>query len=1270
MKKSSIILSLLTVLSGVASLQAQTISVDKTQLTFNASVGTTPAPTQTITATSSPSGTVFTAIANSTPASWLKISDSIYPVPQTTITGFTGQTSAVITVTADPTGLSAGNYTGTISLNTTTVVSVTLSVGSIGAAPQNFSFTYQTGGALPAPQAVQLSGSGSYTVTATPLNGGNWLNFTPTGGTLPTSSLVTLSMDPNITPTLAAGTYNAQLTITPIGTPNNAPINIPVTLSVTGLPTATVTPSQNITLNYQIGGANNQAGQTLSIATNSPQATSLSFGVSPSPVAGVNAIQASPANGTFPAGGTQQVTLSYNPAAALQPNTYSGFVTVFTPGQTPPQTSVPLTLLISNSPLLSVSSSALNFLYEVNGAFPATQTLTASSSAVATTAPLAQQMQILVNVTQGATWLAVTPPTGVAPNALFTGMPLTVSANPSGLAPGKYTGNISITGIGAANTAQNVQVTLTVSNDPAIVTNAPTAGVFFQSQIGVNPVLPSQTSQLVTLSSSTGGSLNYNVVAAAANNGTWLSVGPTSGTASGTPATLAITVNPAGLAKGRYTGTVTVTATNPLTGNPALGSPLTIPVTLDVDTNPLLVPTLPGNPPAPPSFTTTVNGSAPAAQTITLSSTNPATTITYSVATSANTPWLSVLPAGGGSTAPGSNTLFVQVNPLGLAAGNYNGSITITSSGVANSPLTIPVSLTVTSGTITLNPTSLSFSVATGGVAPAQAVQVSTNGSQVTFSAVGTPNSGAVNWLSATPATGTTPGSISVSVDASKLTPGTYNGTVTVSAPNAAAANLPVTLTVVPGALSATCPGTGTATVPCSSSTPLTFTQAAGGTAPAAQAIAVAGSPSALSFTVSSAMTSGTGWLTAGVGSTNAATGTTPATVSVAVNAGSLGVGTYQGSVTITSTGASGSPITVPVVLNVVAPQSISFSSSTPLAFNSTLGAPTPLTQTVNLTSSGSAQFTATATATTPAGGTWLAVSPTSGNATSTPTPLTVTVTPTGLAAGSYTGTVTVNSPSSVAPLTLQVNLTVTAVAAPVFNSIKNSASYATGAVAPGELVVIFGTAVGPSSTTFGTVTANQLSTNVAGTQVMFDNIAAPIYYATATQTAVFVPYELAGRPTTSVTVVTAGGTSNALVYNVTNTQPGIYTQNSQGNGPGSILNQDNSVNGPNNGAAAGSVIQIFMTGEGQTSPAGVTGSVIPSNGSGLKTPTGTVTATIGGVQIPATAIPYAGSAPGDVSGVFQVDLIVPTGLGAGPQAITVSVAGVSSQAGVTVQLK
>lgn len=1257
MRKLNSFLVSIALLAAAVSLQAQTVTVDKTQLTFSALVGTTPSASQTINVSAATAGTFYTAVSN---VAWLKMTNASNTTPQT---GISGTTPSAVSVIADPTGMQTGTYSGVIAINSVQVA-VTFTISSIGVSPQTLSLTCQTGGTVPAATALTLTGTGAFTAAASTASGGNWLQVSPTSGTVSGTSTLNVILDPTITPALAPGTYTGQITITP--TVGNVPVPVAVTLTVTAAPTVSASATA-VNINYQISGANNVASQNITLTTNSTQP--LTYGVTSSVnnnPAGRNWILISPSSGTIAANGSVQVTVSYDTTAALPAGTWTGLVTVFTPGAVPAQQNIQVTLLVSSAPLLSLPSAALNFTYELNGAVPAAQTITASSSAVATSATTGQ-MPITVTVTPSNGWLSVTPPTGVASTQLTTGMPLTIAVNPSGLAIGPYTGTITVTGTGAGNGPQTLQVNLSVANDPLINTNAPSNGLFFQSQIGQNPVATTQTSQNITVSSSSGATLNYTATAATTTGGSgWLVLsGTTSGSTNGT---FTVTVVPGSLAAGTYNGTITIAATNPATGNAAINSPMTIPVTLYVSSGALLVPTLPGNSTSLPTFTAAVNGAPPAQQAITLNSSNPATVLNYSVSfTTSNggNSWLFVAPATG-TTAPGSNVVNVQVAPGLLSAGTYTGSITITATApgggaVANSPVTIPVQFTVTGGTLNLSATSLSFTQTAGGPAPAaQPVQITSSGQAFNYTAVASVNSGSVNWLSVTPAsaTGTTPGSISVVADGSKLSPGTYTGTITVTAPNATAATVQVKLTVNAGTLSAP-------------TTTLTFTQALGAAVPAAKTIAVTGAPGPLNFSVTTNVTNGSGWLTAVVGTGTATTGTTPANVTVSVSAGSganaLAAGTYSGNVVITSPGTTGS-ITVPVVFNVVPAQTISLSGGGTLNFNYTIGVgTTPLTQTVNLTASGTPDFTATASTTDK--GSWLSVTPATGTASSTATPLTVSVDPKNLAAGSYTGTITISSTQVVTPLTLAVNLTVVAVPAPVLTSIKNAASYTTLAVSPGELVALFGTNLGPSTLTFGTVTGGKRATTVAGTQVLFGNTPAPIYYVSATQTAVFVPYEVGGQATTQVTVVTQGATSTAVTYNVVPAQPGIFTQNSQGTGPGSILNQDYSINGPNNGAAPGSIIQIYMTGEGETSPGGVTGSSIPSDGSGLKKPVLAVTASIGGISLPASSIVYAGSAPGTTSGVFQVDLIVPTTLGTGPQALTVSVGGVSSQPGVTVQV-
>jgi uncharacterized protein (TIGR03437 family) len=753
----------------------------------------------------------------------------------------------------------------------------------------------------------------------------------------------------------------------------------------------------------------------------------------------------------------------------------------------------------------------------------------------------------------------------------------------------------------------------------------------------------------VTITSSTGAPLNYTSSLATTTCGSgWLQANNTNNSMTGTtPDTLTVAVATAGLAAGTCNGTLTINATLPGTGAAVANSPISIPVTLYVSTTAQLV-VAPAN---IQTFTAAVGNQPPPSQSVTLSSTN-SDVLSYSIAFQSPGNWLSVNTLSG--TTAANNILTLSVNPAGLAAGVYSGSVTVTATGpggaaVADSPVTIGVTLNVTSGTLTLSSTSVNFPDQTlGGTAPAtQTVNVGSSGQALIYSAIANSNN-SVAWLSVSPTSGNTStnGTLTISADPSKLPAGSYSGTITVTSPGAS--NSPQTITVNikvnPGTLSAP-------------TTTLVFTQAAGGSAPAAQTIAVTGSPVALSFTATGATTSGGTWLTVAP-----ASGTTPSSVQVSANGASLAVGQYTGTVTIASAGASGSPISVGVILNVVTPATLT-ASPTSLAFGYTIGLAAPAAQNIVVSATGgtgSVPLTAQAQFTSTGAGAWLAVTPASSNA---PATFAVSVSTAGLAAGAYNGSIAIASSNALASLTIPVTLTVTSIPAPVVSSVANAASYSTGAVSPGENIVIFGSGIGPATLAQATVANNVFPTVVGSTRVLFDGVPAPVLYASNGQTSVMVPYGVAGRATTSVVVEYSGVQSAPIGYNVAPAAPGIYTQNSQGTGPGAILNQNLSVNGTANPEKRGNVIAIYMTGEGQTTPQGVDGTVIAAVVSALKYPNLAVTVTIGGIP---AVVAYAGSAPGLISGVMQVNVTIPLTAPTGTQPVVVTVGTANTQSGAS----
>jgi uncharacterized protein (TIGR03437 family) len=203
--------------------------------------------------------------------------------------------------------------------------------------------------------------------------------------------------------------------------------------------------------------------------------------------------------------------------------------------------------------------------------------------------------------------------------------------------------------------------------------------------------------------------------------------------------------------------------------------------------------------------------------------------------------------------------------------------------------------------------------------------------------------------------------------------------------------------------------------------------------------------------------------------------------------------------------------------------------------------------------------------------------------------------------------------------------------------AVESAASYASDTISPGELVTVFGMNLGPASGVGLQLDPSGLvSTNLASTQVLFDGVPAPMIYAASGQVSAVVPYGLT-NPTTQVQVAYQGVTSSSFPMTMSAAHPAIFTADSSGGGQAAALNQDGSLNSSANPAPAGSVVVLYATGAGQTSPQGIDGSVTGYDN--LPQPVLPVAVAIGGQ--PAELL-YAGAAPGMVAGVMQINVRIP----------------------------
>jgi uncharacterized protein (TIGR03437 family) len=228
-----------------------------------------------------------------------------------------------------------------------------------------------------------------------------------------------------------------------------------------------------------------------------------------------------------------------------------------------------------------------------------------------------------------------------------------------------------------------------------------------------------------------------------------------------------------------------------------------------------------------------------------------------------------------------------------------------------------------------------------------------------------------------------------------------------------------------------------------------------------------------------------------------------------------------------------------------------------------------------------------------------------------------------------------------------------------------NAASFLPGSVAPGEIVTVFGSAIGPCFGTGPRLTRpGFLDSEVGNTRVLFDDVPAPLVYVSSSQVSAVVPYSVARKTSVKVQIEHQGSRSNTVMVPVAEAAHGIFTIDSSGKGQGAILNQDGTVNSASNPALTGSIVSLYATGEGETEPAGVDGRIA---GDVLPKPLLPVSALIDGIS---AEILYAGAAPGLVAGVLQVNARVPQGVLGSGVPVVLAIGTGKSQPGVTMAVR
>ncbi len=958
------------------------------------------------------------------------------------------------------------------------------------------------------------------------------------------------------------------------------------------------------------------------VSLSSSSATGFSIAVTTS--SGGNWLDVTPLSGTTP----NMLTAQIDPfSASLTAGVYNGTITVNQ------SLKIPVTLTVTTALLPSPASLTFNTQQGPAG--------------TATPAPPAQTL----NVTSGGSipftaaasstgnWLAVSPASSTTPGAV------TVTVNPVGLAPGTFNGNITLAS--ASTPTVTVPVTLTIL-PPLMFTFTP-ASLNFQS----TSALPQPAAQTVSVFSNFPSPLAAS--ATTTSGGSWLKV---SQSATQTPATLSISVNPSGLNPGTYSGQINVA---PKAGAAASA----IPVSLTVS-----APQTPTLQISPDTFTfSSAPGGLPIQQALVIS--NPGGgTLSYTAqitAQSGSGNWLMLQSAAGTAVAGSPGTVPFTVTPGTLSQGVYTATIAVTASGqtaVSN----IILSINSQGPALLLSQTGLAFTaVAQGSNPPSQTLSVvGTGTSSLNWNVTVSTLSGG-SWLSATPTSGTTQPlpatapSLTVSVNSQNLAAGTYYGSVAVNSQV-----ISVQTTVLPA---------GQTPSPTLSTNGLVFTAVAGATGSAAQPVpqpVTIYNPQGYTFTIET--DDGSNWLTATAAASSLGVQASLSSLAPGIRHGTIVLGFADGSSQTLNVLGVTAPAGTPaqITSNALHPDATGCPSvlipqitSLPASFSANAAQSTPLSVTVvddcghTLANSGSSSVIAS----------FYDASKTPGSGAKVQADQRLTPQGNGVWAGTWTPSIATPQ-LQIIVVALGINGTTPIAGQSILNgtvrtaganspalplAIFNAASYQPGnMVALGSFVSIFGSDLADGS---GAPSTQPLPTSYQGTQVFLGGIALPLQYAGPNQINALIPAGVAVDSLQPLVVQRDLTQAAPTSVTIAETQPGIYTANQQGTGQGAVLTSDNALAAPTGGypgshpANRGDVIQIFCTGLGAVTNPPTAGAAAPN--SPLSYTTGTVTASIAGINAP---VLFSGLAPGFI-GLYQVNAMVPFGApvaGAVPLTLTV----------------
>jgi large repetitive protein len=738
----------------------------------------------------------------------------------------------------------------------------------------------------------------------------------------------------------------------------------------------------------------------------------------------------------------------------------------------------------------------------------------------------------------------------------------------------------------------------------------------------------------------------FTVSASTTDGKAWLSATPITTT---TPGTVQVTANPANLASGAYTGTVTINVPG---ANPPT---VTEPVTFTVQ------PAAPAGLAALPAGLNfaMAQGVASSTQILTVSNTGSGS-VALNVSATSDGNWLAV-SAGGTAAANAPLAVSVSALPFSMANGTYSGTVTVTGPGLS---LNVPATLVLSAGPqIYLSPDGFGFKSKVGSTtALTQTLTISNGGGgdvlHITDAKANTTDG--APWLTLR-TLGLFDGAaqVAVTADPSGLKSGTYFGVISITAANAP--NNPGQADVVFNV-----PSSSDSSV---TADPFGFAFLGSGSQTVSVRAPDQGDNDDIEITLTDDYGKGPHFFTHSPPGGDLI-GQHSLNFTITASTTGLAQGIYQGVINVSHSGVNLQRLTVGLVVPrtaSTAPADAAAAACVPTQlapivtrpgqnFSVSAGWPTPISVLVlddcgGLNAAGS-----------------VAITFSNGDP-----PLLLRQQPDASWTGTWVGgtpsanvVLTVAATSVTPPLTGTTLIAGTVLANPgqpavSSGAVLNGASFVLqGPLAPGSFVSLFGSNLADSTLSAPSV---PLQNVLAGASLTIAGVPAPVFFSSSGQVNAIIPY---GIPVNAAQEVVASRDNLVAVPQrvaFAAAAPGIFMY---GKNQGIIVNTSNAFANSTNPVHVGDFIVIYCTGLGEVSPPVPAGTVTPVNVTQYSTTVNPVTLSIGGINAP---VVFAGLTPGS-TGLYQVNAAIPAGVVPGDSVPVVLTAAHQSSAPVVISVR